>query len=60
MSHDEESNAVELFDKGGDNKTPIMNAFSAKVHVINDDEEEDKDIDMALTEADINRAFVSL
>jgi hypothetical protein len=57
MSKDEE-NAIEMFDPDGE-RNSMKDTFSSKVHVI-DEDQEDPDIDMDLTVADINRAFVSI
>lgn len=50
----DEEKAVELFNSDADRNS----VFTSKVHVI-DEDQEDPDIDMDLTIADLNRAFVS-
>ena len=55
----DEDNAIELFNPEADKKPSVSDAFTSKVHVV-DEDQEDPDIDMDLTEADINRAFVCI
>jgi hypothetical protein len=58
MSRDKEG-AVEMFNSDKSKDESVMSAFTSKVYIVDENDDEDPDIDMDLTIGDINRAFVS-